>query len=72
MHVLFTLLLMNICQVKPFLFLLVFTSADIIFQKYFAFHLALSEKQNFFVTNFPFLANSLNPSPFIPVMDKIC
>ena len=63
---------MNICQVKPFLFLLAFTSADIIFQKYFAFHLALSEKQNFFVTNFPFLANSLNPSPFTPVMDKIC
>ena len=64
-------LLMNICQVKPsdllFLFiLLAFTSAGIIFQKY----LALSEKK--IVTNFPFLDNSLSPTPFTPVMAKIC
>ena len=40
-----------------FLSLLAFISADIIFQKYLKSH---SEK-NIFITNFPFLTNSLTP-----------
>ena len=44
------------------LFLLVFTSADIFFQKYLEFHSTLSEKK-IFVTNFPILMGSLKPPP---------
>ena len=38
------------------LFLLTFTSADIIFHKFLELHSTLSEKKNF-VTNFPLLTN---------------
>ena len=42
------------------LFLLAFTSANIIFHKFLKLHSALSEK-NIFVTNFPFLTDLLKP-----------
>ena len=44
------------------LFLLAFTSADIIFHKFLELHSTLSEK-SIFVTNFSFLNDSLNPFP---------
>ena len=49
------------------LFLLTFTSsADIIFHKFLELHSALSEKK-IFVTNFPFLTDSLKPQPPHPL-----
>ena len=46
------------------LLLLAFTtSADIIFHKLLELYSTLLEKKNFFVTNFPFLMDSLNPLP---------
>ena len=42
------------------LFLLTFTSTDIIFHKFLEIHSALSEKK-ILVTNFPFLTDSLKP-----------
>ena len=59
------------------LLLLVFTSPDILFDKFLELHSTLSEKQ-VFVTNFPFLTDSLNPQPhthphpYTPLMAKIC
>ena len=76
-HALFTLcfqvlkvLLIKICEIQPpdlflLLFLLAFTSTDIIFHKCLELHSTLSEK-NAFVTSFSFLTNSLNPH-FHPV-----
>ena len=49
------------------LFLLVFTSADIIFHKFSELHSTLSEKK-IFVSNFPFLTDSLNPHPQPPTL----
>ena len=55
-------LLIKICKIQSldllFLFLLAFTSADIIFHKFLELHSKLSEKK-IFVTNFPFLTDSL-------------
>ena len=42
--------------------LLTFTSPDITFHKFSEHHPALSEKK-IFVTNFPFLTDSLKPTP---------
>ena len=44
------------------LFLLAFTSANIIFHKFLELHSTLSEKK-IFVLNFPFLTDSLKPPP---------
>ena len=44
------------------MFLLAFTSADIIFHKVLELHSTLSEK-NIFMINFRFLTDSLKPSP---------
>ena len=49
------------------LFLLAFTSADIIFHKVLELHPTLSEKK-IFVTNFPFLMDSLKPPQ--PLIDE--
>ena len=43
-------------------FLLAITSADIIFHKFLELHSTLSEKKNF-ITNFPFLTDTLKPPP---------
>ena len=48
------------------LFLLAFTSADIIFHKFLELHSTLSEKK-IFVANFPFLTDSLKPRPLYPL-----
>ena len=45
-----------------FYLLLAFTIADIIFHKFLKLHSALSERK-IFVTNFPFLTESLKPPP---------
>ena len=47
------------------LFLLAFTSADIIFHKFLELHSTLSEN-NVFVTNFPFITDSLKLPPLPP------
>ena len=66
-HVLFTLCfndknLYDNPQIFYFLlFLLAFTSADIIFHKFLELH-STSDKK-IFVTNFPFLTNSFKPPP---------
>ena len=44
------------------MFLLAFTSADIIFHNILDLHSTLTDKKIFF-TNFPFLTDSLNPPP---------
>ena len=44
------------------LFLLAFTSADVIFHNFLELHSTLTEKK-IFVTNFPILTDSLNPPP---------
>ena len=46
------------------MFLLAFTSADIIFHNILDLHSTLTDKKIFF-TNFPFLTDSLNP-PLLP------
>ena len=68
----------KICKINPLdlLFLIVllaFTSADIIFHKFLELHSTLSEKK-IFVTNFPYLMDSLKPltPPPPPLMAKIC
>ena len=58
----------KICKIHPldllFLVFVAFTSEDIIFHKGLELHSTLSEKKKkIFVTNFPFLTDSLNPHP---------
>ena len=58
-------LLTLICQIQPldllfFVVLFSFTSVDIIFHKVLGLHSTLSEER-IFVTNFPFLTDSLPP-----------
>ena len=53
------------------MFLLACTSADIIFHKILELHSTLSEK-NIFVTNFPFLTDSLKPPTPTSLTAKIC
>ena len=57
-------LLIKICKIQPLglSFSLAFTLTDIIFYKFLKLHSALSERK-IFVTNFPFLTESLNPHP---------
>ena len=50
------------------MFLLAFTSADIIFHNILELHSTLTDKK-IFVTNFPFLTDSVNPTPLTA---KIC
>ena len=52
----------NSHQIFSLLFLLAFTSANIIFQKFLELHSTLSEKK-IFVMNFPFLTDSIKPLP---------
>ena len=58
-------LLRKICRIHPlifyFLFLLAFTSADIIFHNFLERHSTLSEKKKIFATNYLFLTDSLKP-----------
>ena len=59
----FKVLLTKICKIfYLFLFLLAFTSADIIVHKFLGLHSKLSEKK-IFVINFSFLTDSLTPPP---------
>ena len=62
-------LLIKICKIQPLdllflvVFILAFTSADIVFHNFLELHSILSEKK-IFVTNFPFLTDSLkHPTP---------
>ena len=51
-------------------FVLHFTPADIIFHRFLELHSTLSEKK-IFVTNFPFLTDSLKRIPSTPLTAKI-
>ena len=70
--------LIKICMLQPqyshmifyfLLFLLAFTSADIIFHKFLELYWTLPEKK-IFVTNFPFLTDSLSFLSMLPYLYK--
>ena len=52
------------------MFFLAFTSADIIFHNILELHSTLTDKK-IFVTNFPFLTDSLNPAPAPPTPNPL-
>ena len=66
-------LLMKICKIQPsdYLFLVVFISINIIgiICKFVELHSTTTD-QNIFVTNFPFLTDSLNPPHPTPLTAK--
>ena len=69
-------LLINIYKIQPsvFNFLLIYisfsiVSADIIFHNFYKLHLILIENR-FFVTNFPFLTDSIKCPPPSPMLNR--
>ena len=63
---------LKICKTEPpdlflLLFLLAFTSANITFHKFLELYSTLLSEKKIWFTNFPFLTDSLTPSPFPPV-----
>ena len=62
-------LLIKICKIKPFL--VAFTSFDISRYHFVELHLTLSDGKTF-VTDFPFLTDSVKPPTLTPLNAKIC